>query len=83
MPPETSLPLDMLRAGEWADIVDVGGEAAWVCRMAELGLRAGCRIQVLQEGSPCLLRVAGCKLCLRGDDSAQILVRPVGAAVCG
>jgi ferrous iron transport protein A len=83
MPPQASLPLDMLRAGEWGDVTDIGGDAAWVCRMAELGLRAGCRVQMLQSGSPCLLRVAGCKLCLRSDDSAQILVRPVGATVCG
>jgi ferrous iron transport protein A len=73
--PRELLPLDMLRAGEWADVADVGGDPAWVCRMAELGLQAGCRVQMVQDGTPCLLRVAGCKLCLRGDDSAQILVR--------
>jgi len=42
-----------------------------------LGLQPGCRVQMLQDGTPCLLRVAGCKLCLRSDDSAQILVRPL------
>lgn len=77
---DSILPLDFLRPGEWADVTQVDGDIAWVCRMAELGLRAGCRVQMLQGGSPCLLRVAGCKLCLRGDDSAQILVRPVPAA---
>ena len=71
------LPLDMLRTGEWADVADVGGDPAWVCRMAELGLRPGCRVEMLQAGVPCLLRVAGCRLCLRMDDLAQILVRPV------
>jgi ferrous iron transport protein A len=67
----------MLRPGEWADVADVAGDPSWVCRMAELGLRSGCRVQMLQTGSPCLLRVAGCKLCLRGDSSAQIFVRPL------
>jgi hypothetical protein len=35
-------------------------------------------LQVVQSGSPCLLNVAGCKLCLRGAECSQILVRPVG-----
>lgn len=77
MPLKTLLPLDMLQSGEWADVEDVAGDPSWVCRMAELGLRAGCRVQMLQGGSPCLLRVADCKLCLRGDDVAQIFVRPL------
>ena len=77
MPPHALLPLDMLRPGQWAEVAEVGGDPSWVCRMADLGLRAGSRVQMLQGGSPCLLRVAGCKLCLRGDDSAQILVCPV------
>jgi Fe2+ transport system protein FeoA len=71
------VPLDMLRTGELADVADVAGDPAWVCRMAELGLRPGCRVEMLQAGVPCLLRVAGCRLCLRTEDSAQILVRPV------
>ena len=71
------LPLDCLQAGETADVVDVFGEDNWVCRMAELGLRAGSRIQMLQAGSTCLLQVGGCKLCLRGDASSQIMVQPV------
>jgi Fe2+ transport system protein FeoA len=74
------LPLDLLASGEWADVADVCGEPSWVCRLAELGVRAGCRLQVLQPGRPCLLQVGGCRLCLRGDDAMQILVRPVVAA---
>lgn len=73
------LPLDMLSAGEVADVADVCGDPSWVGRLAELGIREGCRLQVLQPGSPCLLDVAGCRLCLRGCDSTQILVRPVSA----
>ena len=77
MPFDTLLPLDMLRPGDWADVADVDGDPDWVCRLAELGVSEGCRLQMLQGGAPCLLRVAGCKLCLRADDLAQILVRPV------
>jgi len=80
MPPEL-VPLDMLRPGEWADVANVAGEPGWVCRMAEMGLQAGCRVQMIQDGAPCLLRVADCKLCLRAGDSSQILVRPLADAV--
>jgi ferrous iron transport protein A len=71
------LPLDMLQTGEWAEIHDVYGEPGWVGRMAELGVRTGCRVQVVQPGSPCLLRVGDCRLSLRGECNCQILVRPL------
>jgi ferrous iron transport protein A len=71
------MPLDMLQAGEWGEVEEVTGQSAWVNRLAELGIRQGCRVQVVQPGSPCLLNVAGCKLCLRGGECSQILVRPV------
>lgn len=74
---EALLPLDLLGSGEIADVADVAGEPSWVSRLAELGIRIGCRLQVLQPGSPCLLQVAGSRLCLRSDCAAQILVRPV------
>jgi len=78
MPADVLLPLDCLRAGEWADVAEVEGDPGWIGRMAELGIRAGCRLQMVQSGSPCLLNVSGCRLCLRGDAASQILVRPVG-----
>ena len=50
------MPLDMLRAGEWAEVEEVTGQPGWVGRLAELGIRQGCRLQVVQPGSPCLLQ---------------------------
>jgi len=67
----------MLRPGEWADVAEVTGEPAWVGRMAELGLRAGTRLQMLRDGSPCLFRVGGARLSLRVEWAMQILVRPL------
>jgi Fe2+ transport system protein FeoA len=67
----------MLRPGEWADVAEVNGEAGWVGRLAELGVRAGCRLCMVQAGLPCLLQVGGCRLSLRGEQATQILVRPV------
>jgi ferrous iron transport protein A len=77
---EHLLPLEMLRPGEWAEVAEVSGDPDWVCRMAELGLQAGCTLRMLQAGSPCLLQVGGCKLCLRGGETACILVRPGSGA---
>jgi Fe2+ transport system protein FeoA len=74
---DTLLPLELLRPGEWADVAEVTGEASWVGRLAELGLRTGSRLRLLQAGWPCLLQIGGCRLSLRGEQGTQILVRPV------
>ncbi len=74
------LPLELLRPGEWGEVAEVTGEPGWICRLAELGVRVGCRLQMLQDGSPCLLRIGGCRLSLRGECSEHILVRPVPAS---
>ncbi len=75
------LPLDMLRAGEWGEIETVCGQPAFINRLAELGLREGCRVRVVQSGVPCLLDLGGCRLCLRTDECAQILVRPLSCSL--
>jgi Fe2+ transport system protein FeoA len=72
--------LEFLDAGNWADIAEITGEPGWVSRMAELGIRTGTRLHVLQRGIPCLFQVGGTRLSLRGADAMQILVRPVGVA---
>jgi ferrous iron transport protein A len=70
------LPLDCLPPGEWAEVAEVTGEPRWVSRMAELGVRVGSLVKILQPGSPCLLEVGGCRLSMRLDSGFQILVRP-------
>jgi Fe2+ transport system protein FeoA len=74
---DTLLPLEYLRRGEWADVAEVTGDPGWVGRLAELGLRTGCRLLLLQPGWPCLLQIGGSRLSLRGNEGTQILVRPV------
>ncbi len=80
--PNDLIPLEYLNAGQWADIADVAGEAGWVARLAEMGVRIGSRLQVLQGGSPCLLQVGDSRLSLRGDWATQILVRLVTVEAC-
>ena len=77
--PTDLLPLEFLSTGDWADVADVTGEPGWVTRLAELGVRIGSRLRVLQAGSPCLLQVGESRLSLRGEFALQILVRPVTA----
>jgi Fe2+ transport system protein FeoA len=78
--PTDLLPLELLDRDTWADVAEVTGEHHWVSRLAELGLRTGCRLRVLQPGSPCLLQVGECRLCLRADLAGQILVRPLAVS---
>src|SRR5262245_48930802 len=73
------IPLEMVCTGECAEIADVHGDPCWVSRMAELGLRVGCKLRVVRQGQPCLLELDGCRLSLRSDAAAQIMVRPVFA----
>ena len=73
------IPLEFVGRGEAADVEEVHGEPCWVGRMAELGIRHGCRLRVLQPGRTCVLEVGECRLTLRGDCALQILVRPVAS----
>ena len=75
--PNELMPLEFLDAGTWAEVEDVTGEPGWVSRLAEMGVRIGSRLRVLQPGSPCLLQVGESRLSVRGDWAMQILVRPV------
>lgn len=73
---DSLLPLEFSSPGDWVEVADVSGEAAWVARIGELGVRPGSHVRVLQPGSPCLLQVGGARLVLRADLAAQVLVRP-------
>jgi Fe2+ transport system protein FeoA len=42
----------------------------------ELGLRRGAEVEMIQPGSPCIVRLEGHRLCLRGDELLNVLVRP-------
>lgn len=69
------LPLERLKRGESGTVADVSGNQRWVCRLQEMGVRAGVRLTVLQPGSPTLLQIGSGRLSLRLGDEIQILVR--------
>jgi ferrous iron transport protein A len=47
-----------------------------VQRLQEMGLHQGARVEMVQQGSPCIVRLGSSKVCLRDANLFQILVRP-------
>jgi Fe2+ transport system protein FeoA len=45
-----------------------------VQRVEEFGLRQGTEIQMFRPGNPCIIRLAGNKVCLRSDGMVRVLV---------
>ena len=75
--PETwqVFPLELLAPGAVAQVEAIYGDAEQVHRLEELGLRAGVTVEMVQSGSPCIIRLAGSKLCFRESELLNVLVR--------
>jgi ferrous iron transport protein A len=69
------LPLNALRCGDIAEVAELVGSAEQVRRLEELGLRAGARLEMVQCGTPCIVRVNGTTLCFRDCASLRVLMR--------
>jgi Fe2+ transport system protein FeoA len=74
IPAKQILPLQRLAAGREARIAEVSGSAEHVRRLAEFGLRDGVEIEMFRPGNPCIIRLGGCKVCLRADDALRVMV---------
>jgi len=74
------IPVSLLTAGQTAVVGQLCGCIEQIRRLEELGLRGGVEIEMVQPGTPCILRVAGSKLCFRECDLLSVLVCP-GASV--
>jgi ferrous iron transport protein A len=72
------IPLQFLTPGQLATVTEVIGAPEQVVRLEELGLRSGRTVEMLQSGSPCIVRLDGHKLCFRESDLCSILVQPTG-----
>lgn len=57
-------------------VEELFGAPEAVLRLEELGIRRGSAIEVVQAGSPCIIRVAGHKLCFRDGEALSVLVLP-------
>jgi len=69
------IPLALLPKGRRACVSRISGQADHVHRLEEFGLRGGARIEMFRPGNPCIIRMAGNKVCLRSDDLLQVMVR--------
>lgn len=70
------VPLNFLASGEGGEVAEVMASGLILDRLCEMGLRPGCIVEMIQQGTPCIIRLQGHKLCLRADELGQILVRP-------
>ena len=75
-----AIPLNCLKTGQSAEVSRVLGPVDHVHRLAELGLRCGATIQMFRPGNPCIVRMAGNKVCLRADNGLRVLVKHNGSS---
>lgn len=70
------IPLAQLEGGRCAHIAQIVGNAEQVQRVNELGLQQGVNLQMVRSGSPCIVRLQGHTLCIRGNELLNVLVCP-------
>jgi len=73
---DQSIPLSDLATGQTARVHRVSGHPDHVHRLEEFGLRGGVRVKMFRRGNPCIIRLAGNKVCCRTDDRLRIAVEP-------
>lgn len=69
------LPLRLLPSGHRARIDQLLGHADEVHRLQELGMRVGTQVEMIQAGSPCIIKLDGARLAFRDNDALGVLVR--------
>ena len=74
------IPLNRLKTGQSAEVSGVLGPVDHVHRLEELGFRRGAKIQMFRPGNPCIVRMAGNKVCLRADNGLRVLVKHNGSS---
>ncbi len=70
------IPLRRLQEGSRAAVAEIVGRSEHVQRLKELGLRRGVQVEMVRTGTPCIVRLNGHKLCIRGTEVLNVLVRP-------
>ncbi len=72
----TAVKLEDLRAGDCASVLSLVGNGQDIARLSAMGIRGGARLQLLREGTPCIIGLDDSRLCLRPNKDLQIMVRP-------
>ena len=68
------IPLRFLPPGQMGQVGQVLGNPRHVHRLHELGLRQGSTVEMVQSGTPCIIRMSGNKLCFRDNGDLNVLV---------
>ncbi len=68
------VPLSRMATGQRAVLSEVVGRADQVQRLKELGFRTGVGLEMVRSGSPCIVRLQGHTMCIRGNDLLNVLV---------
>ena len=74
---DSLIPLHALPIGQVALVRHIHGGTDHVQRLHEFGLRCGSRVEMFRAGSPCIVRLAGQKVCLRADGPLDVMVQPL------
>ncbi len=69
------VPLKLVQPGVEAEVCQICGEQSQVRRLQEMGICQGCKLKVVCQGSPCIIKVAGSRICFRENELTNILVR--------
>ncbi len=72
------IPLELLSPGEAGRVIEVDGQQALVCRLAEMGLREGADVTMIKPGQPCIVALGNHRLSFRGEDAAVVMVEVGG-----
>ena len=75
-----AVPLQHLQPGQSARISRLVGHPDHVHRLREFGLCDGVRVEMFRRGNPCIIRLAGNKVCLRADELLDVFVVPAAEA---
>ena len=68
------LPMSALLPGQIAEVRELVGRPEQLRRLEELGVRSGAILEIVQSGSPCIVRVGGTKLCFRDGEMCSVFV---------
>jgi ferrous iron transport protein A len=73
------IPLRLLPAGSTATIVEVDGKPDVVSRLHEMGVRPGCDVRMVRQGTACIVAIDNHRFGFRGADAAHVLVEVGGS----
>jgi ferrous iron transport protein A len=68
------IPLNRMNSGQRAVLSEVVGRVDQVQRLKELGFRSGVDLEMVRSGSPCIVRLQGHTMCIRGNELLNVLV---------